>query len=452
MDIKKLIKKPEFWICALGLVGLAALFIYWYFQNRHVTLPGFLAALLSAALFAALCIRFVPVWMDFWRDRRKFKDRKLISQPGYMTAKIFLSFLGFDAAVVLLVYLLRCAAGYGGSFMEVLEFWRCTDSNHYLDIARDWYLSQGEWDRLVQLVFLPGYPIAVRLLRIIFRNYLVSGMIVSALSFAGAGCVFYKLLRLDMGHESALRGLKFLCLIPGSFFFAAPMSESLFLLLSLLCVYSVRRGKWRRGAIFGGFAAFTRSLGLILLVPVLMELISRAIAEKGGFKKWAAPFLSSAIIPLGFGGYILINYFVSGDPFKFMEYQSVHWGQHLGFFFNTAAYQTECAISTFSENYKNFLGLWLPNLLFAFLSLILMLLAAKKLRPTYTAWFIAYFAVAIGSTWLLSGPRYLMVLTPVHIAITRLTKKRAANICLTAACGILDLLYLLAFVLRWQVW
>ena len=123
------------------------------------------------------------------------------------------------------------------------NFWLCLDSGHYVDIARDWYLSEGIRDRLVQLVFLPGYPIAIRLVNFLIGDYVVSGLLVSWLSFAGACSVIYSLLRLDYSHEVSLRTVRYLCIIPGVFFFISPMSESLFLLLSAGCVYLAGAGK-----------------------------------------------------------------------------------------------------------------------------------------------------------------------------------------------------------------
>ena len=71
-------------------------------------------------------------------------------------------------------------------------------------------------------------------------------MIISGLCFAGAGAMLYRLIRLDYSHEIAVRTLKFLCILPGAFFFASPMSESLFLLLSVSCFYYLREktGSW----------------------------------------------------------------------------------------------------------------------------------------------------------------------------------------------------------------
>jgi len=173
---------------------------------------------------------------------------------------------------------------------------------------------------------------------------------------------------------------------------------------------------------------------------------------KGQVGRFAFRFASLLLIPAGFGVYCLINYQVSGNPFQFMEYQRVHWHQNLGWFFNTAAYQTKQAINCWENNRPHLLGLWLPNLIAGFSSLLIMIPTVKKIRPSCTAWFLVYYLIAMGATWLLSAPRYLVALLPVPLAVSQLAEKPAANILLTGASLSLSLLYLCAFVARWQVW
>ena len=352
------------------------------------------------------------------------------------------------------VYFIRMFIGYRQTFGEYLEFWRCLDSGSYLNIIKDWYPAEGP--AVVQLVFLPGYPVAVRMINWLIGNELISGLLVSAVCFPAAGCVLYHLLRLDYPHEDALRTLRYLCLLPGLFFYTAPMSESLFLLLTVSCLYCCRTRQWLFGCLLGGYAAFTRSLGVTLLVPLLMELVRSMRIHPSGrpvpLRKWVPKALSLLLVPAGLGAYLLVNYQISGDPFKFQQYQLDHWGQRLGLFFNTAAYQTRQAIKTFHENPQNFLGLWLPNLIASFGSLALVLTTVRRMRASYVAWFIAYFFIAIGTTWLLSAPRYLMVILTVPLALSLIAKKRAADVILTPVCAALNLLYLYAFVMRWQVW
>ena len=229
------------------------------------------------------------------------------------------------------------------------------------------------------------------------------------------------------------------------------MSESLFLFLSLGCVYLARTRRLALGCLVGALAAFTRSLGLMLFVPVCMELVHETVNAPRGERRYAR-FLWLVLIPAGFGAYCVINYQVAGNPFQYMVYQREHWGQGFGFFFATAAYQLDNAIGCVPGNMHNFWGLWLPNLVFDFAGLIAVALAARKMRPGYAAWFIAYYVIAIGATWLLSAPRYMISLLPFFIGVGQLASTPKRDAVMTAVCVPLWIYYEFMFVLRWQVW
>ena len=125
-----------------------------------------------------------------------------------MAARNFAALLALDLALLLLTWGVRALAGRPETLTQALEFWRCLDSRHYLDIARDGYIAAGEHDRVVQHEFLPGYPLAVRAVMLLVPSDICAGLLTSALCFAGAGCVVYRLLRLDLPHRQALRALR----------------------------------------------------------------------------------------------------------------------------------------------------------------------------------------------------------------------------------------------------
>lgn len=433
-------KLPEKLISVLGTAALCAVFALWCAVSSY-SAAGYAAAGLSAALMLVLCLLFVPRWCAFWR---KNEPEMLGETDGGECARIFALIIIWDVLMLALGFVLRRLLGYDESAGGYIRFWLCTDSRHYMDIARDWYLSDGEWDRLVQLVFLPGYPVIVRLFAYIIGNELAAGLFVSALCFAGSGVMLYKLVSLDADSAAAKRAVKLFALSPAAFFFAAPMSESLFVLCTVSCLYLLRRGKLITGSLIGAYAAFTRSPGLILIVPILLELVHKRAKPR--------EYLSLVIVPLGFAAYCLVNYTVSGDAFKFMEYQSVHWHQQLGWFFNTAAYQSENAVSTAGDNPALFFGLWLPNLLAQLLALVTMLLAVRKIRASYTAYFIAYYIVTMGATWLLSAPRYLAAMISLPIALAALSPKKRTERILIALSVLFFIAYFTVFLLRWQVW
>lgn len=450
-------RDPVFLLRLGGTLVLGVVYLVWRLEEAGLSPAGQLASLLSLGLFWAIGFRFSPLLVEAWTPGApsgRFWEKD--SPPaGRVQPWIFLALLAFSAGIYLWVYLIRRINGASGGFWETLSFWTCLDSSHFLDIARDGYLSQGEWGRVVQLVFLPGYPLAIRLGALLTGDYLLGAILVSWLSFAGAGSLLYRLVRLDSSHSTALWSVVFLCLAPGSFFFPAPMSESLFLLLCTGCLYLARTRRWLAACILGGLAAFTRTLAVTLVVPLLFELIQEQAhpplhgrPRKRG--KLAADLASLLLVPMGFLAYCGINFQVAGDPFQFMEYQRINWNNETGWFFDTAAYHIDLVLNSLQASSHDALGLWIPNFLACLLSLAVILRGLRQLRPSYTAWFMVYFFLCAGVTWLISAPRYMVGFFPLSL-VPASSGPRAKGV-----WAVLSLLtgipYLVAFALRWQVW
>ena len=437
-------RKPFIWLFSgAGISLLLFWFIQWYLEDPARALPQKAAAAVSALLFAVVGLLAVRRWADFWSSEAEPAAETAPAVSGW---KIFLILIAWDVLVLFLAWPLRCFLSGSMTLQQSMNAWVIGDSYHYLCIAQDWYLSAGSVDRIVQLVFLPGYPILIRLAHFVIPNWTYAALTVSGVCFALAGTVFYRMACLDLGENGSKRALTALCLLPGAFFFAAPMSESLFLLCCVSCLYLARKGKILPACLLGAYAAFTRSLGITLLVPLVLELVR--IRRKIRF----ADFASLLLVPIGFAAYLLINQQVAGNPFQFLIYQSEHWHQNLGLFFNTAAYQTNYAIGSLHSKPHNFWGLWLPNLIASLGALILMILAGKKLRGSWMVWFVPYYFIAIGATWLLSAPRYLLVFFPLSEAVSVLTEKKGARTVVFLLLSILSYLYFLAYLLRWQVY
>ena len=73
---------------ALGLAALAALFVLWCVRTPNLTAAGGIAAGCSAALFAAVGLRFVPAWVRFWQ-REDAAPAVPAQEPEHMAARIF---------------------------------------------------------------------------------------------------------------------------------------------------------------------------------------------------------------------------------------------------------------------------------------------------------------------------------------------------------------------------
>ncbi|MNI57543.1 hypothetical protein D3C73_1126090 [compost metagenome] len=233
----------------------------------------------------------------------------------------------------------------------------------------------------------------------------------------------------------------------------------MFLLLSLLSIYLVRQKKWLLGCLCAALAGFTRSPGVLLAVPILIEL-GRELAEsckhldrKNFLRKLTAAVLCLAVVPLGLLAYLYINHSVFGNVLQFSIFQKEHWFQRQYLFFDTVRYQMEYAVGKFKEgDSRSFLGLWLPNLVSIFTTLYVMYRSAKKLHPSYTAFMMVYFVFVVGPTWLLSAPRYLAAAFPLAFAVVLLTKDKAKDSALTVLCVVGSLLYLGLFVAGYPIY
>jgi Mannosyltransferase (PIG-V)). len=440
-------------IDVIGIAVLTVLVASWWRSGQSAV--NHAAAVGSAGLFAVLGLCFAPRWVEAW-SRRKQPETPMNTAASKLLTRVFLTLLVEDAVVIGLVYLLRCGWVQREGFAESLSFWRCLDSNSYLEIAQYGYMAEGA--RAVQLVFLPGYPLVVRAVHLLVGgDYVYAGLVTAGLCFAGAGTMFCALVCLDYGQRAGLRAVKYLCVLPGAFFYAAPMSESLFLLLSLACVYCVRRKRWFAACALGGLAAFTRTIGLVMAALVFFELIADLVAAppKGARQigLYAFRFAALLLIPAGFACYCAINYRVTGDALRFLTYQKEHWSQSLGYFFNTASYQAGYAAGCLqSGKIKDFGALWLPQVLASAAALAVLIVAVKKLRPSYVFYAIGYYIIAIGCTWLLSAVRYLAALFPIPMALAILGRNRRVDAEMTIILLLLSAAYLYMFVNRWQVW
>jgi hypothetical protein len=144
--------------------------------------------------------------------------------------------------------------------------WGNFDGVHYLQI-----IEYGYVDEYTQALF-PLYPLISRIISSTFHlDPLLAGLIVSHLCFLAALYFLSRLaLLLELEQKSLPRLLWYLVLFPTSFFFGAVYTESLFLLLSVLCFYFAFRKEWWLTGLAGALATATRFTGIFLFPSVLI--------------------------------------------------------------------------------------------------------------------------------------------------------------------------------------
>ncbi|MFF2019740.1 hypothetical protein [Paenibacillus sp. NPDC058177] len=457
-------KKHDKVISIIFVLIMAGMAIFWADSNHSWTVLGTVATVVCFALFVLLGLRTIPVLSEYILTSKQPEEMRVHRiEPG--RKQTWLKIIGWmliSRALLLIIgyVFLIIQNGYsGGLFSKVMETWHISgiDAASYLGIAENWYVTEG--DAKFHLVFFPFLPNLIKVVEIFTGSYLAAGFVISILSSIVAALFAYELARIDMSQRNALRVVKYIFIFPAAFFFLIPMTESLFLALSLMCIYFVRKKQWLIGCLCGALAAYTRSPGILLAVPVAIEFVRellgtyKVVNRRAWISRLVGAFACLFIISLGLLAYLYINYEVTGNAFQYSIYQKEHWFQKLYFFFDTVRYQTEYAVRTFIEgDSRNFLGLWLPNLLTIFSALIVIYMAAKKLNPAYTAYFIVYFAFVVAPTWLLSAPRYFIVVFPLAFAAVALTEEKSKDAALTAVSVIGGLLYLALFVAGYPVY
>ena len=313
-------------------------------------------------------------------------------------------------------------SGNGRTLAEI--FPPAGDVPHYLYIAEHWYTNVGEKANL--LVFYPLFPMLIAVFRVVIRSYFWSGIIISYLSFSIGACYFYKLLRLDYDKEKTAYGMAgFFAALFGVFFISAH-TESLFVMLLAMTLYYTRKKNWLAVGIIGFCAALSKTQGVLLLLPAAYEIIIDAIKNKSFSKK----SLFVLLIPLGFFSYLLLNYIISGNFFKFVEYQSVApW-------YNTSTWISNSISTSYNmamEHFSLSLIMYWPQIILFFVAIAAIFYGVYKKVPTLYLIFIgAYTGMTYFQSWMLSGGRYISTCLPIYIVYASIDNKYAKNLILLA--------------------
>ena len=188
------------------------------------------------------------------------------------------------------------------------------DAWFYRSIATDGY------DRSDRVVFFPLFPL---LIRVTGLDFPIGGMLISNIAFACSllliGAVAMKS---GASPEDAARAMFYLAFFPTSYFLSLPVTEALFLALTLASVLGAMSGRWWVAGIFGGFASATRLAG-ILLVPLLVILFFQRDDRPRARVAWVA------LVPAGLVAFMWHLHRVTGDAFAFLHVQS-RWGRTFG--------------------------------------------------------------------------------------------------------------------------
>ncbi len=328
----------------------------------------------------------------------------------------------------------------------LLRPWDHRDSVWFIRIAASGY-SAAQPDRSA---FFPLYPLLIRVLGApAGHRYQIAGMVLSLVAYGLAMLVLYRLTATLTDTRTAAITVVLISVFPTAVVFNAVYSESLFLLLTVTCLWLAWDRRWALAGIAGLLATLTRSSGILLLPPLLM-----LYAQQRGWT-WRSIRLAwprdlrlawTAMIPLGLIAYMSYLWVRFGDPRLFSEAELTHWRRALAWPWVDlwrGLHASVAAVHGLAVHHAGFrhgllpggrVGLRIVPTVFPLLALgfagFAIALGWRRLPPAFTLFallsvlFPLLFPSQLYPLW--SVPRFVMVTFPLFIAWGIALKSRPA--------------------------
>ncbi|MEG0934674.1 MAG: mannosyltransferase family protein [Clostridia bacterium] len=425
------------------------------FLNIAACVLPVLAACTAGCLLIILLVRYfvLPFRADVLVRLAGPAPVKARARKALPLGKVLATVLGLlliSRALIALSGLLFCAieGDVAQMIRDPLSLWSRWDASHYVGLAENWYVNEG--DARFHLVFFPLYPLVVRGLHLALRmDAAWAGVLVSNACLFVSGYALFRLAESQMGDQAAGRALKYLMFAPLSLFFSIPYSESMFLMLTLVAVLLAHRRHFVWAVLVGALASGTRVLGLIVAVPIFYECLLVVKEKKGGVKMALGYALLTCVVALGFVGYLYLNKWVSGDPLRFLTYQSEHWSQQMGTLWGTLEYTLKNAFVY--DNLGMRLGTWMPQLAAILATMALICAAYRRVSAGDGAYALIYLYFAIAPTWLLSGARYLTAMYALYLLLAAVTRKAWQDRAVMATSILLTLYFVYMYLISGSV-
>lgn len=343
----------------------------------------------------------------FARERWRRLDWSLVGMMLAIKASLF----------VFAVHAYYVAAGRAiPTWRGWLDIWNRWDAPHYLDLARDGYVATGE--QRLWLVFYPLYPWLARLCAFVAGgDYLVGAFVVSTVASVVAGLLLYRLARLDAPDTVARSAVLFLFIFPTSYFLHIGYTESLFVALAVGCFLAARTDRWWLAGMLGALAGLTRINGSILIPALAVEALHQYRTTRRLNPQW----LWIALAACGFAGYLALNKHVTGDAFAFTKIASQHWYKSLAWPWLGIA-EVYGSIWWRAPSEAQMVGM--QELVFILLGLVCTVWCWRELRPSYGVWMTLNWLLWTSTSFILSAPRYTLILFPIYLLFARLAAAR----------------------------
>lgn len=310
--------------------------------------------------------------------------------------------------VLIRVLLLSLPIISSPSISNLFYSWVRWDGPHYIDIAKNGYQTTGE--QALFIVFYPLYPLLIKIVAFFMHDFLASSILVSLFFSLTASILLFEITLLDFNRRTALLAVWFLNIFPTSFFLQASYTESLYLTLSLSTVYFYRRRSYLSSSITGILSTMTRINGILLLPLLFFETKLNFDYQK---------LITILCIPFGFLIYLLINYFTFGEFLYFTRPLLSNWYKKPEWPWIGIDNLIKFANSQTGDYYYLFWGEVAALIIIVFFTVVTFL----KIRKSYGVYMLLNLILFISTNFIMSTPRYTLILFPIFIALALINNK-----------------------------
>lgn len=252
--------------------------------------------------------------------------------PAEPSRRVFLV-VGFALVGILVRYLIF-ALSKDENFSSFIAAHCVYDCGSYTSIIEGGYnLAIGEYDQpqRANWAFFPAYPLlAWPMVKLLGLSPALAGFVLSNLLIIVAATISRPLFSKP---ESYWLFVATLMVGPFSVLFSSLYTESLFVLLTILTVRSLRRGAYLAAGGWIALLSATRITGVLMVFGLLAQVAADHHSSGG---KWrtlpnrifadANLLLAFLVAPLGLFAYMAFLYGLTGDPLAFSHIQR-SWGR-----------------------------------------------------------------------------------------------------------------------------
>lgn len=292
------------------------------------------------------------------------------------------------------------------------------------------------------LRFFPLFPLAGRILAFGSERFAGLGLVVVANVAAYVAMVLaHRLARLELGERVAALVPWLMALYPAAFVLVLAYSEALVLVAALACFLALRQQRWWVAALAGVLAGGCRPLGVVLVLPALVEVLrdlTPALRARRGRELLART--AAVVAPLaGLGAYLAYAGIAAGDWWAPVRIQ----GTFRGDLVEPVTRLLRAIGEVFSAERLGD-GLHAP---FALGLVALVVVAARRLPLSYTLYSAALVILSISAENLNSLERYGLNAFPLLFVVAIIaTRLRITAAVLAASAGMLVAFTALAYL------